>query len=165
MLEMLSGETSLYPIIGDPIPFVKSPQRMTAEFEHRGHNGICIPMQVPDGALEDFLRGVEHVGNVRGLLVTKPHKNAMFAHCSTSSETSKRLKVVSIAKRNSDGTWHGEMLDGISFVSAMKKQGAKLDGARVLQIGAGGAGSAIAIALLDADLREPDPIESRVLRV
>jgi shikimate dehydrogenase len=154
LIEKLSGETTLYPIIGDPISFVKSPLRMTSEFQRRGHNGICIPMRVPDGALEDFLQGIKAVSNVRGLLVTMPHKNAMFAHCSTASETSELLKVVSITKRNPDGSWHGEMLDGIAFVSTMKKQGAKPEGARVLQIGAGGAGSAIAVALLDAGVRE-----------
>jgi shikimate dehydrogenase len=153
-MEELSGETTLYPIIGDPISFVKSPQRMTSEFQRRGHNAICLPMQVPDGALEDFLQGIKAVSNVRGLLVTMPHKNAMFAHCSTASETSELLKVVSITKRNPDGSWHGEMLDGIAFVSTMKKQGAKPEGARVLQIGAGGAGSAIAVALLDAGVRK-----------
>ncbi|MCU1222720.1 MAG: putative dehydrogenase [Edaphobacter sp.] len=154
MLEKLSGETLLYPIIGDPISFVKSPQNMTAEFERRGHNGICVPMKVPDRALEDFVRAVRPVINIGGLLVTMPHKNAMFAHCASSSETSKLLGVVSIAKRNQDGTWHGEMLDGIAFVSAMKQQDAKPEGARILQVGAGGAGSAIAVALLDAGVRE-----------
>lgn len=154
MLEKLSGETFLYPIIGDPISFVKSPQHMTAEFERRGHNGICVPMKVPDGALDDFVRAVRPVANIRGLLVTMPHKNAMFAHCASASETPKLLGVVSIAKRNSDGTWHGEMLDGIAFVSAMKHQGAKPAGARVLQVGVGGAGSAIAVALLDAGVQE-----------
>jgi shikimate dehydrogenase len=29
MLENLSGETRLFPIIGDPIVFTKSPQRLT----------------------------------------------------------------------------------------------------------------------------------------
>jgi len=154
VLEQLSGETALYPIIGDPIIFVKSPQRMTANFEARGHNGICVPMQVPDGDLESVVLGLQRVPNVRGLLVTMPHKNAMFEYCSTSSETSKLLGVVSVARRNTDGSWHGDMLDGLAFVAAQKKAGAKPQGARVLQIGTGGAGSAIAIALLDAGVRE-----------
>jgi shikimate dehydrogenase len=154
MLEMLSGETRLYPILGDPIRFVKSPQRLTAAFAARGHNGVCVPMQVPEGALERVLRGLEAVPNVRGLLITMPHKNAMFRYCATSSETAKLLGVVSIVRRNGDGSWHGDMLDGLAFVAAQKKQGAKVEGARVLQIGAGGAGSAIAIALLDAGVRE-----------
>ena len=154
MLEALSGETMLYPILGDPINFVKSPQRLTAKFAERGHNGVCVPMLVPDVTLSDLLRGLAPVSNVRGLLVTMPHKGAMFKHCATASETSKLLGVVSIVRRNEDGSWHGDMLDGISFVDAQKKAGAKIEGARVLQIGAGAAGSAIAVALLDAWSRE-----------
>jgi len=154
MLEDLSGETLLYPIIGDPITFVKSPQRLTSEFEARNHNGICVPMQVPDGQLENVVRGLGPVPNIRGLLITMPHKKGMFAYCATSSETSKMLGVVNVARRNADGSWHGDMLDGIAFVAAQKKEGARPRGARVLQIGAGAAGSAIAIALLDAGVRE-----------
>ena len=154
MLEALSGETSLYPIIGDPIEFVKSPQRLTEKFAERGHNGICVPMLVPDGALDDVLCGLALVRNVRGLLVTMPHKGAMFKHCATASETSKLLSVVSIVRRNEDGSWHGDMLDGLSFVEAQKKAGAKIEDARVLQIGAGAAGSAIVVALLDSGIRE-----------
>jgi shikimate dehydrogenase len=154
MLENLSGETFLYPIIGDPITFVKSPQRLTAEFEARAHNGVCVPMQVPDGELESVIRGLTGVPNVRGLLITMPHKKTMFPYCATSSETAKLLGVVNIARRNPDSSWHGDMLDGLAFVAAQKKEGARLEGARVLQVGAGGAGSAIAIALLDAGIQE-----------
>jgi len=134
MLEALSGETQLYPIIGDPIVFVKSPQRMTAWFAARGHNGICIPMQVPKDDLETVVRGLERTPNVRGLLITMPHKNAMLDLCATCSTTSRRVGAVSIVRRNADASWHGDMLDGLSFVEAQKKQGAVLQGARVLQV-------------------------------
>jgi len=154
MSEFLSGETLLYPIIGDPISFVKSPQQLTAKFEERNHNGICVPMQVPGGALENVIRGLGSVQNVRGLLITMPHKNTMFAFCTTSSKTARLLGAVNVARRNADGSWHGDMLDGLSFVAAQKKEGAKPEGARVLQIGCGGAGGAIAIALLEAGVGE-----------
>jgi shikimate dehydrogenase len=165
LFERLNGETLLYPIIGDPIVFVKSPQRLTAEFEARGHNGICLPMQVPDGQLGSVVRGLGLVPNVRGLLITMPHKTAMFSYCATSSETARLLGEVNIARRNPDGSWHGDMLDGLAFVAAQKKEGAALRGARVFQVGAGGAGSAIAIALLDGGVRElvlHDANQSRV---
>ncbi len=149
-----NGETLLYPILGDPIAFVKSPQQLSSRFAELGHNGMCLPMLVHDGDLPDVLGGLEKVANVRGLLITMPHKKTMFGHCATASETSKLLHVVSVVRRNTDGAWHGDMLDGIAFVTAMKKQGARLEGARVLQVGAGSAGSAIAIALLDAGVRE-----------
>jgi shikimate dehydrogenase len=46
------------------------------------------------------------------------------------------------------------MFDGLAFVKAQRDQGARPEGARVLLVGAGGAGSAIAIALLEAGVRE-----------
>lgn len=153
-MDQLNGKTLLYPIIGDPILYVESPQRLTEVFAEKGHNGICIPMQVADAKLESVLHGLQDVPNVRGLLVTMPHKNTMFSRCATSSAVSKLLGVVSVARRNPDGTWHGDMLDGIAFVASLKSEGALLEGARVLQIGAGGVGSAIAVALLDAGVRE-----------
>ena len=52
MLDMLSGETLLYPIIGDPVNYAQSPVRLTSTFGVRGHNGMCIPMQVGDGDLD-----------------------------------------------------------------------------------------------------------------
>ena len=58
------------------------------------------------------------------------------------------LGVVSVIRRNLDGTWHGDMLDGLAFVKAQKDHGAEPKGVRVLLVGAGGAGSAIAIACL-----------------
>lgn len=56
MLEQLSGETRLFPIIGDPIRFAESPQRLTATFAEHGHNAVCVPMQAPRGHLDVVMR-------------------------------------------------------------------------------------------------------------
>ncbi|MFL9885840.1 shikimate dehydrogenase [Paraburkholderia agricolaris] len=154
MLENLTGESRLFPIIGDPIVFVKSPQRLTRGFAARGHNGICIPMQVAAGNLDIVMRGLTSTPNVDGLLVTMPHKFTAFTYCASSSGTARLLGGVSVMRRNSDGTWHGAMLDGLAFVKAQIDAGARPEGARALLVGAGAAGSAIAIALLEAGVRE-----------
>jgi shikimate dehydrogenase len=154
MLESLSGETRLFPILGDPIAFVKSPQRLTTGFRGRGHNAVCVPMQVPEAQLQGVMHGLSLIPNIGGLLITMPHKFSAFGYCATSSERTRLLGVVSVMRRNPDGSWHGDMLDGLAFVKAQKDQGAQPDGARVLLIGAGGAGSAIAMALLEAGVRE-----------
>jgi len=154
MLESPNGETRLFPIIGDPIIYVKSPERLTSGFATRGHNGICIPMQVAEGDLDGVMDGLSRISNIDGLLVTMPHKFAAHEYCATSSERARLLKVVSVMRRNPDGSWHGDMLDGLAFVKAQIDAGARPDGARVLLVGAGGAGSAIAIALLESGVRE-----------
>ena len=150
MLEQLDGATRLFPIIGDPVKYAESPIRLTKTFADRGHNGICVPMVVPDGDLDVVMAGITATPNIDGILVTMPHKFTASAHCSTCSETTRLLGVVSVIRRNPDGTWHGDMLDGIAFVKAQVDRGAHLQGAKALLVGAGGAGSAIAVALLEA---------------
>jgi shikimate dehydrogenase len=130
MPDLLSGATRLFPIIGDPIKYVEVPRRLTRTFEERGYNGICVPMQVPELDLETVMAGLTASLNVDGILVTMPHKFTAFTQCATSSERSKMLHVVSLVRRNPDGTWHGDMLDGLAFVKAQKDHGAQPEDAR-----------------------------------
>lgn len=154
MLEQLSGETRLFPIIGDPISAVQSPGQLTRGFERRGRNAACVAMQVPLDALDAVLGGLSATLNVAGLLVTMPHKARVAERCATLSDRARRLGAVSVARRNRDGSWHGDMLDGLAFVEAQIDAGAHPEGARVLLVGAGSAGGAIALALLDAGVAE-----------
>lgn len=165
MLQQLDGDTRLFPIIGDPIKYVKSPQQLTRGFEVRGHNGLCLPMLVTQCDLDAVIHALTATGNVDGLLVTMPHKFAAFRYCATSSETARLLGAVSVMRRNADGTWHGDMLDGLAFVKAQINHGARVKDGRALLVGAGAAGSAITIALLKAGVKEiilHDADESRV---
>ena len=150
MLDQLSGSTRLFPIVGDPVTWARSPVRLTATFAARGHRGVCVPLQVAEGDLDVVMAGLAAAGNVDGVLVTMPHKAAAAALCTTTSQRSALLGVVSVVRRAADGGWHGEMLDGLAFVRAQVDHGATVDGAAALLLGAGGAGSAIALALLEA---------------
>jgi shikimate dehydrogenase len=47
-----------------------------------------------------------------------PHKRNAFGHCATASERATLLGVVNVLHRNADGTWHGDMLDGLAVVKA-----------------------------------------------
>jgi shikimate dehydrogenase len=167
-MRQINGATRLFPIIGDPVRYVESPKRLTHTFAERGHNGVCVPIEVAEAHLGVVMDGLAASGNVDGILVTMPHKHAAFAYCATSSERARLLGVVSVMRRNRDGSWHGDMLDGLAFVKAQTDHGAQIDGARALLVGAGGAGSAIAIALLDAGVQEIlvyDADPSRVARL
>jgi shikimate dehydrogenase len=107
-------------------------------------------VQVPDGDLDIVMAALTAITNVDGILVTMPHKHAAFPYCATASGRAALLGAVSVIRRNPDGTWHGDMLDGLAFVKAQQDHGARIAGTRALLVGAGGTGSAIAIALLGA---------------
>lgn len=98
-----TGTTRLFPIIGDPITYVESPTRLTATLRERDHDGICIPRQVSAEDLGTVMAGLTAATNVDGILVTMPHKFTAVDFCATSSERAKRLKFLSVIRRNPDG--------------------------------------------------------------
>jgi shikimate dehydrogenase len=149
-----TGRTRLFPIFGDPVIYARSPEWLTLGFAARGHNAMCVPMEVPEAALTAAMAGFDVTRNIDGLLVTMPHKFAAFRYCATFSTRSEAFSAVSVMRRNADGSWHGDMLDGLAFVKAQKDAGAQVDGAKCLLLGVGGAGSAIAMALLEAGVRD-----------
>jgi shikimate dehydrogenase len=150
----LTGATRLNIIVGDPIKQVKSPGGLTAAFARLGHDGILVPVQVAVEDLGEFLAAADKLKNLDCIVVTVPHKFACFRHCKSATDRANFLGTVNLMRRRPDGGWHGEMVDGVGFVGAVRAQGFEPGGKRALLIGAGGAGSAIALALVDAGVRE-----------
>ena len=148
--DYLDGATRVHIIVGDPIAQVKSPAGVTQSFHERGHNAIVIPAHVAPRDLNAYVQGLSLAQNVDGIIVTIPHKFAAYELCATASERSHFLRSANTLRRNPDGTWHGDMFDGLGYVTAMQRKGCDPQGRRVLLIGAGGAGSAIAHAVIEA---------------
>jgi shikimate dehydrogenase len=147
---VINGATRLIPIIGDPIAQVKSPAGVTHALQQRGVNAVCVPVHVAADDVEAFINAAERVQNIDGIIVTVPHKFAAYRHCSSATDRAHLLGSVQILRRNADRTWHGDHLDGEGFVAGIRAAGCRPEGRRALLVGAGGAGSAIALALLDA---------------
>jgi shikimate dehydrogenase len=150
----LNGATRLHLIIGDPIAQVKSPSGLTRKFVEADRNDIVVPIRVTSADLPAFLAGVGLAENIDSIIITIPHKFTCFGHCETVSDRARLLGAVQHMRRTHSGGWHGENFDGLSFVTAAKARGAVFDGARALLVGAGGAGSAIALAMVEAGVTE-----------
>lgn len=151
---MLNGETRVLVIIGDPIAQVKSPAGVTQSLQEQGRNAVLIPIHVSPGEVAAFVEGASRAKNIDGIIVTVPHKFSAYAHCATATDRAHFLGAVNVMRRNPDGSWHGDMCDGVGFVSAMQSAGCNPEGQTALLVGAGGAGSAIALALLEAGVTE-----------
>lgn len=150
----LSGETRVIAIIGDPIAQVKSPAGVTKALLEHGRNALVIPIHITPADLEQFVRGVSLAKNFDGIIVTVPHKFAAYRFCDTATDRAHFLGAVNVMRRNPDGSWHGDMVDGPAFVNGIRNVSCKPEGRRTLLVGAGGAGSAIALALLEAGVSE-----------
>ncbi|HEY1542674.1 MAG TPA: NAD(P)-dependent oxidoreductase [Xanthobacteraceae bacterium] len=150
MLPGLSGETRIHIIVGDPVAQTKSPAGLTHVFAERGIDAVCIAMQVAPADLDAFMAVAKRVRNIDGIVVTVPHKFAALRHCERPSERSRALAAVNAMRRERDGAWTGDMTDGIALVAALRSAGFAPQGCRALVVGAGGAGSAVVLALADA---------------
>lgn len=152
----IDGSTRMVLIVGDPIAQVKSPAGLTAALQQAGRNVVVMPAHVTAERLDAFLAGVALAGNLDAVIATIPHKFACYRHCASATARAHTLQAVNIMRRNRDGGWHGEMLDGLALVAAIRAHGGEPAGSRALLVGAGGAGSAIALALLDAGVTRLD---------
>ncbi|WP_341645494.1 shikimate dehydrogenase family protein [Thauera sp. SDU_THAU2] len=150
----LSGETRVLAIMGDPIAQVKSPAGVTATLNEKGINAVLVPIHVAPADLAALVQGMSLAKNFDGISMTVPHKFAAHGLCASATERADFLGACNIMRRNPDGSWHGDMCDGEGFVAAARAAGCKPEGKRALLVGAGGAGSAIALALLDAGVSE-----------
>jgi shikimate dehydrogenase len=150
MLLSLNGETRLHLIIGDPVAQTRSPAGLSKEFALRRVNAVCVPIHVGRGEFDQFMRAAKLARNVDGIVVTMPHKFAALRHCDEASERAEFLGAVNVLHRIGGGGWRGDMTDGIATVAALRRAGSEPGGTRALVVGAGGAGSAVALALVEA---------------
>lgn len=149
----LDGASRLHFVIGDPIAQVKSPAGVSEMLQARGHNALCIPGHVAPQDLDVFWAGLKTLKNLDGVIVTVPHKISAVHMVDRLSERAAFLGAVNTLRRTQTG-WEGDMFDGIGHVSALRKAGCVLEGKRAILAGAGGAGSAIAHALVLAGVAE-----------
>jgi shikimate dehydrogenase len=150
----LTGATRIHFILGDPIAQVKAPSGVTEAFGRRGRDAIMVPVHVAPADVLQLLAAADRLQNLDGIVATVPHKFVCFRHCTSTTDRAAILGAVNLMRRRPDGAWHGDMIDGLGFVSAVRARGFEPAGKRALLIGAGGAGSAMGLALVDAGVRE-----------
>ena len=89
------------------------------------------------------MREVFRLSNIRGALITMPHKVTMVGLLEEAS-TAVQVAGSCNAVRRDGRPLIGDMFDGEGFVRGLKRKGVRLDGASALIVGSGGVGSAIA---------------------
>jgi shikimate dehydrogenase len=149
MLPPLNGETRLHLILGDPVGQTKSPSGLTEEFVARGANAICIPVHVAAADFDTFVAAAKRGQNIDGIVITIPHKFAALRHCDEASDRARFLGAANVLHRVAGDRWRADMTDGTAMVAAVRRAGFEPAGRRALVVGAGGAGSAVALALIE----------------
>jgi len=143
----IDGHTELIAHIGYPTHSFKSPQIYNPYFEKEGVNAVVIPMGCKAEHYPNFLKSVFQLTNVRGALITMPHKVTTVALLDQVSPTVKVAGACNAVKLDAQGRLVGDMFDGAGFVRGIQRKGFDLVGKHVLVVGTGGVGSAIAASL------------------
>jgi shikimate dehydrogenase len=152
----IDGNTEIIAHIGYPTYAFKAPLIYNPWFDKVGINAIVVPMSCQIEPYPRFLRTVFHLGNIRGALITMPHKVSTVGLLDEVLPTAAIAGACNAVRRLADGRLQGDMFDGEGFVRGIKRKGFDPQGRRALVVGAGGVGCAIAASLAAAGVLEMD---------
>ncbi len=147
---MITGNTELIAHIGYPTHSFKAPMIYNPYFDSIGVNACVVPMGCKPDDFPAFLRAVFSLTNIRGALITMPHKVAVVDLVDRVTPTVSVAGSCNAVRIGADGRLEGDMFDGEGFVRGVKRKGITVAGASVLVVGSGGVGSAIAASFAAA---------------
>lgn len=151
---LINGDTEMIAHLGFPTHSFKAPLIYNPYFESVGVNAVVVPMGCKPDAFAEVLRNLFRLENIRGALITMPHKVSTVGLLDEVTRTARVAGACNAVKRLPDGRLVGDMFDGEGFVRGVRRKGLVLKGARALVVGCGGVGSAIAASLAAADVAE-----------
>jgi shikimate dehydrogenase len=144
---MISGKTTLIAHVGYPTESFKAPLIYNPWFDSKGIDAVVVPMGVKTEDYPAFFDKLVKLTNLRGALVTMPHKVATVALLDEASTAVKVAGSCNAVLVRDDGKVVGDMFDGAGFARGLKRKGFDVRGKSCLIAGTGGVGSAIAASL------------------
>ncbi len=151
---MISGKTTLIAHLGYPTEAFKAPMIYNPWFEKQGIDAVVVPMGVKPEDYAASLAQIFRFSNLRGALVTMPHKVRTMSLVDEVTPTARIAGACNAILKRPDGTLLGDQFDGAGFVRGVERKGRPFRGTRVLVSGAGGVGSAIAASIAAAGAAE-----------
>lgn len=151
---MISGKTTLIAHLGFPTEAFKAPMIYNPWFDKHGIDAVVVPMGVKPEDYAASLPQIFKFSNLRGALVTMPHKVTTMQLVDEVTPTARVAGACNAILKRPDGTLLGDQFDGAGFVRGVERKGRLFKGTRVLVSGTGGVGSAIAASIAAAGAAE-----------
>jgi shikimate dehydrogenase len=147
---VISGKTTLIAHLGYPTEAFKAPMIYNPWFDMKGIDAVVVPMGVRAEDYAAVLRSLSRLTNLRGALVTMPHKVTTLTLADEVTPTARIAGACNALLKRADGSLLGDQFDGAGFVRGALRKGCRIEGARVMIAGCGGVGCAIAASLAAA---------------
>ncbi|WP_409320273.1 shikimate dehydrogenase family protein [Pseudomonas putida] len=138
--------------MADPIEQVRTPEIFNKVLPLCGVDAVMVPLRVAPEDLVETVRVLFRSPTTAGMVLSIPHKTCAAGLVDKRSKIASSANAVNAIRRNADGSLEGELFDGIGFVKSLERYHMPYAGKRVLLVGAGGAGSAIATALAASEV-------------
>lgn len=148
MENIATGHTGLLCLLGSPVEHSISPAMQNTACRLTGQDLCYLAFDVQPERLPAAVAGLRAIG-FKGCNVTMPHKNAMAQLVDELSPAARLCGAVNTVV-NQNGRLVGHTTDGVGWVHSARAEGCDLTGKAIVQLGAGGAGTAILVqAALD----------------
>lgn len=148
MDNIATGHTGLLCLLGSPVEHSISPAMQNTACRLTGQDLCYLAFDVQPERLPAAVAGLRAIG-FKGCNVTMPHKNAMAQLVDELSPAARLCGAVNTVV-NQNGRLVGHTTDGVGWVHSARAEGCDPTGKAIVQLGAGGAGTAILVqAALD----------------
>ncbi|MDF7637345.1 shikimate dehydrogenase [Leuconostocaceae bacterium ESL0958] len=139
----IDGHTRLIGLMATPIRHSLSPTMHNAAFKKLGLNYAYLAFEVGTDTLAAAVQAIRTL-DMRGSNVSMPNKTAIIPYLDELDQAAALAQAVNTVV-NDQGRLTGYTTDGVGFVNDLAKKGHPVQGKKIVLIGAGGAGTPIAI--------------------
>lgn len=146
----ISGHTHMVCLLGNPTGHSLSPAIHNLSFELLGIDAAYLCFDVDNADLGSVVAAFRAMESWDGFNVTMPCKQAIIEHLDALDAAAELIGAVNVVSKSADGSVIGHNTDGVGFMASLAQYGVRAEGARMVLLGPGGAGSAILVqAALD----------------
>lgn len=153
-LPEVAAVTELFAIIGNPVFHSLSPRLHNASYREMKYPALFVPLHVNSFAefWREFVlsKTLDSLGfPINGMTVASPHKEEALQAATHVSSMAKQAEAANILVRN-NGWWNAHTTDPDVVHAATRHRNVEIREKRAAVIGCGGAGRAIAAALVES---------------
>lgn len=161
-IDQVDAATRVYGVAGDPVTHSLSPIMLNTAFRRENVNAVYLALHAK--TLSDVLACVREIP-IHGLSITMPYKEEVLKHLDKTDAMTAKIGACNTVVRSQDGKLYGFNTDVTGVVRPLELR-LQLQGAKILVLGAGGAGRAAVFGLKErgADVyvfnRTPGPAQN-----
>jgi 3-dehydroquinate dehydratase/shikimate dehydrogenase len=142
-IDQVDAATRVYGVVGDPVAYSLSPVMLNTAFRRENVNAVYLALHAK--TLDDMMTCVRDIP-IAGFSVTMPYKEEIIKHLDKTDPLTTKIGACNTVVRAQDGKLYGFNTDVTGVVRPLETR-IRLQGAKILVLGAGGAARAAVFGL------------------